>query len=449
MSYRFHPDGDGDAVVGMTGAAIDNIWAGGASFMAHFNADSYGGGGFGRVIDKQGLSVHGWSLSVDAVGRLNFIHEHSTTPGEWVSATGSIALSGWHHVVVTYDKGSVANDPIFYIDGVLSATTEIQTPVGTADDDTGARPMIGNRLSYDRPFDGRLADMRAYSRIITAAEALTFHAANGRDSDIEGCLRRFRMQAVPNRGPLSPYVDSLDNTVANATSITLTVPAHADGDSLLMVVAAGGINNTTPPNISTPGGWTPVAHEDVAGSPATWPSVAVYSRTASSEPASYAVSDDQTAHPWGGCIINASEISLTVDVQDVGTGTTDSPISPTITPTENAFVLFVVVTDNFAVKPTIQHDFGSTDIAAIRHVLSANFTGQNGFVLGVGYEMWDASATGTRTWNASASEEWLALSIAFPFGDGREGLPVKEESVTQAHGQVWNRVVGDTDELEG
>ncbi len=51
---------------------------------------------------------------------------------QWSTATGSVALGRWHHIGVSYDRGSTSNDPIIYIDGVLAGLTEDTAPSGTA-----------------------------------------------------------------------------------------------------------------------------------------------------------------------------------------------------------------------------------------------------------------------------------------------------------------------------
>jgi uncharacterized protein (TIGR02145 family) len=79
--------------------------------------------------------------------------------------------SDWHHVSVTYDYSSSANDPTFYIDGVATSSTEISTPSGTQRTD-GAQPLtLGNCSIFSKgAFGGTLDDVRIYNRILTPTE---------------------------------------------------------------------------------------------------------------------------------------------------------------------------------------------------------------------------------------------------------------------------------------
>nr|MBP7118976.1 LamG domain-containing protein [Candidatus Woesebacteria bacterium] len=67
----------------------------------------------------------------------------------------------WHHLVVVYNSGSVANDPTIYIDGVSQTVTETQTPVGSITL-SSATLRIGNTSGDDRTFDGSIDEMKIF-----------------------------------------------------------------------------------------------------------------------------------------------------------------------------------------------------------------------------------------------------------------------------------------------
>ncbi len=163
-------------------SSIQNIFSGGGSCEGWLDADSDGEGNAGRIFDK------GWALFVggESAGamELTFRHPFSTTNGTWKTDSLDISINTTHHVVVTYNRSDVANDPIIYIDGVAVGITESDTPVGTATTDAGVDLFLGNRSAADRTFDGHLDELALYSDILTAAEVLEHYIAGvSRDID--------------------------------------------------------------------------------------------------------------------------------------------------------------------------------------------------------------------------------------------------------------------------
>lgn len=444
MGILFTPASD-DIIIVDAASDLENLFDGGnCTLSAKIRFTSYGGGGFGRMC-----GTDAWRFFVyDDGDRLGFSYSFSGAVGIWTTPTDSLEINTWYSVAVRYDADSSANDPEFAIDGVVVATTQVVGPSGTRVSDVGDRLQIGNNLAADRGFDGIISDLRIIGRALIDDELTELHVLNGSFPNPDSEVRRYRMLTRPALGLNTPYVSSLQNTELDSTSLVLTVPTHVDGDSLVMVVAAGGESGDVAPNITTPSGWTQRMHVDTAATPPTWPAVAIYTRPAATEPASYTVTNNQGTNPWAGCIINYDDISLTPDNSASSTGTTDSPISPSGTASVNCMVLWVGLMDSNTQMPTIRGDFGPPGVR-IRHVMSANGGGSNGLTLGVGEEMWDTTATGTRTWNGNGSDEWAALRIMFPYGDGIEGLPVHDESNAQGHGETFFAVIGAEDTLDG
>lgn len=159
-AYAF--DGSSSRVALGSAAAIDNVFAGGGTAEAWFYADSFGEGSYGRFFDK-GNQV-GWSMFVndeDLPRALGFVHGSGGAGwGQWNSPANSVTLGAWHHVALVFDKGSSANNPAIYIDGVAVAVTEYTTPSGAMDSDAQNDLFAGNRAALDRTFDGRLDEMR-------------------------------------------------------------------------------------------------------------------------------------------------------------------------------------------------------------------------------------------------------------------------------------------------
>lgn len=453
MSYRFHTGTSGvagDFIIGGDAADVRNIFDGGGTIMIWAYADSYGMLTFGRMMEKDGISpIHGWKLFVDnfsgSPNRFGFVQQFSGAEGDWTTPNDSFPLDTWLHLAVTYDSDSTANNPIFYVNGVLVATTELNTPTGTRDDDTGAPFLIGQNLAYTRAFDGRLADPRAYGQILSAARIRTIYTARGRDRDITGRLRRYPMS--PHReaiGVNTPWIDDTENSVTTGTTIVATVPAHVDGDLLILVVNDGS-DGGTPANITTPGGWTQRVHLDFP-STATTPVLAVYTRAASSEPATYTVTSNLSSPKVA---LMTSFRGVTTTPQDVATntGTTANPISPSVTPGSNALVFRVAGMDSDTQEPFVRADYFALNIRG-RRILSSSGGGSNGIVTGTGEESLDGGASGTRTWfSGSGSDQWGAATLSFLGGDGIEGFPAHDLSPAQIAGDTWHKVIGAEDTL--
>jgi hypothetical protein len=120
----------------------------------------------GRILDKSTGTSGQTGFTYDTFSnRLEFKVNNGAGP---LSASNSIPYDGtWHHCVVTVTAAGVTN---FYVDGVLSGAAN---QAGTAlSGITGTGVMrIGNRSGgTDRTFDGKIAKLRVYSRVLTTAE---------------------------------------------------------------------------------------------------------------------------------------------------------------------------------------------------------------------------------------------------------------------------------------
>jgi hypothetical protein len=159
-------DGASSAVDTGSNAAIDNIFTGGGTVEAWFFADTYGESSRGRIFNKGDTA--GWSLFVvnDGIAStsFSFVHADGSSYAQWYGPAASVGTAAWHHLALTYDKASSANDPVAYIDGVAVGVTRFFAPVGTLADDGGSTLFIGNNASNgSRAFDGNLDELRLSS----------------------------------------------------------------------------------------------------------------------------------------------------------------------------------------------------------------------------------------------------------------------------------------------
>lgn len=127
------------------------------------------------IISKMASCISetsGWRLYNAGFGNVQyaFTRSFSSVKGKWIINT-SLNKDAWHHIVVTYDKSSSANDPKFYVNGVEIAITEYSTPSGTPTTDASQTLTIGNCSVHSKGrFDGSLDDVRIYNRALSAKE---------------------------------------------------------------------------------------------------------------------------------------------------------------------------------------------------------------------------------------------------------------------------------------
>jgi hypothetical protein len=84
---------------------------------------------YSSTDDGAGLPI--WYACTWSDFKPTFTYYWSGTTGQW---HGDSALdANWHHVTITYDRTSTANDPAMYIDGMTQSITENSTPSGSVD----------------------------------------------------------------------------------------------------------------------------------------------------------------------------------------------------------------------------------------------------------------------------------------------------------------------------
>lgn len=152
---------------------IDDIFAGGGTISAWINFDSAGESNSGRIANKNDTA--GWIFYLSAGVDIYFLHDFSGGIAYWY-ADVNLSTNAWHHVTVTYDNSSTGNDPIIYINGAAKAVTEGAAPSGTAESDAGVDLQIGSNSGLNRDYDGEIANLYLWDRILSADEAaLLYH----------------------------------------------------------------------------------------------------------------------------------------------------------------------------------------------------------------------------------------------------------------------------------
>ena len=124
-----------------------------------------------RVIEMPGFNVR---LKRDATlgHSLSFESERSGTPAEWRTDLGTITDGVWLHFAVAYDPYVPGFVPQMYLNSMPQNVTEIGTGTGSLVSNVGTG-YIGNTVTLDRSYDGRIDELRVYSRIIDSNEVRT------------------------------------------------------------------------------------------------------------------------------------------------------------------------------------------------------------------------------------------------------------------------------------
>ncbi len=161
--------GNDDEIIVPTVTSLENIFDGGGTVIAWVNAASDGGGDQGNILGKTR-----WSFVVrgEAAGKVIFQFSQSFTGDDYlaqVSAANGVTLNQNVHVAATYNSDDTSNLVITYIDAVVKPHSNT-TPTGTRDSDSGIDLLVGNHPTVARVLDGVIGEIRAYTRILSAAE---------------------------------------------------------------------------------------------------------------------------------------------------------------------------------------------------------------------------------------------------------------------------------------
>lgn len=123
-----------------------------------------GGGGVGRMFEKP--ASNDWFGYNSGVYR--YARQWSSTTGAWTMALPT--LNEWHHLGISYNGSSTANDPLMYDNGSSVTVTELTAPSGSNLQNNSNAFLIGNRSLHDAAWNGMLAEFAIWNAILTAQE---------------------------------------------------------------------------------------------------------------------------------------------------------------------------------------------------------------------------------------------------------------------------------------
>jgi beta-galactosidase len=134
--------------------------------------------------------------------------------GEWVTAPNTISTGVWYHVAISYDKSSLANVPVLYVNGVRMALTTSANPSVKTPSYTGTT-CIGNRQDGTRGWNGLIDDLRIYNRLLADSEVQSL-------ASIAPANSAPVVNAGANQIIVRPTPASLNGTVTDGVTPTIT-----------------------------------------------------------------------------------------------------------------------------------------------------------------------------------------------------------------------------------
>jgi len=161
-------DGDGTAVRMSGSGSLANLYKGGVTVSAWIRPTSSGGGGRGRIVDKDNNDA-GWFFSMYS-NRIQFAVDQFNGANPSRISTAGVDLNRWQHVAATWDGSADGSNIHLYVDGVPVDGSAVNGS-GTALDDSGVPLTVGNRAGdLARGFAGGIDEVQVYNRALSASE---------------------------------------------------------------------------------------------------------------------------------------------------------------------------------------------------------------------------------------------------------------------------------------
>ena len=147
------------------GAGVGLDLTGSVTISAWINPASFGQNSRGRIYDKcsETFPYGGVTLFVDNVNASNsFAYGVGVFVGNTVVyQQNQVSLNTWQHIATSHFNTNV----IFYKNGAAIGNSSTSINLGTNVD-----AHIGNNSTSTRAFDGQIADVKVYSRALSAQE---------------------------------------------------------------------------------------------------------------------------------------------------------------------------------------------------------------------------------------------------------------------------------------
>lgn len=137
----------------------------------------------------------------------------TTAEAKWKVPRGTMGV--WQHHLITYDFGSSANNPVWYINGVSQTVSTIVAPTGSADFAKDAGTLnLGSYFDGSAEFWlGGVAEFAMYNKILVQADATNLAAGYAPSFYPDG-LVFYAMLTGAN----TPEYDAVGKTFGTVTS---------------------------------------------------------------------------------------------------------------------------------------------------------------------------------------------------------------------------------------
>jgi len=250
ISGSYYFDGTGDYLTVANEASFDFVSSeftvAGWFLTSEINADRR------VVIAKGGTALnYQWDIELQTNHKLTAYFaatDGSTMLGK--ESTGVVNDGAWHHFVAIYDTSVATEDITLYVDGVEQTTITFDARA-TKDYGNGDDPVMlaarGDAGAQGLHFEGRIDDIRIYSRNITKEQAhsLWLDTKNG-FSDNSTIVPEMTTANDKWTCEITPVDTHQEGTAANATDLTINrIPTQGTPD-----LNSSSGTNTTNENIT-------------------------------------------------------------------------------------------------------------------------------------------------------------------------------------------------------
>lgn len=162
-------------------------------------------GGTGADRDRSFEMDDGWGFV--------FNFDWATDGGAWSVAKPS--TGAWVNYVVTYDGSSTSNDPIVYKNGAVDTLTERVAPSGANVRASRTELYIGSEALTGHYWDGRIAEIGKWNRVLTGSEAL----ALGRGAIPPSSIADGLVLYIPFTSGEAEFIKQIAGTVVGSSVI--------------------------------------------------------------------------------------------------------------------------------------------------------------------------------------------------------------------------------------
>lgn len=131
-----------------------------------------------------------------------------------LESSNNTQTTSWQHLVLIRRNGFA---PVLYINGVLDTPTATTATTVTVADCTSFRIGMAAKDTAGTSWNGRVADVRLYNRLLSGAEALSIYSCRGMDMILNGLLFRYPLNDIPP-GVVATSVKDVGTSVRTATN---------------------------------------------------------------------------------------------------------------------------------------------------------------------------------------------------------------------------------------